>query len=603
MQKVTSLLLLTCALAMPGQAGLKHYYERSVFVYTLHPDLPLEPFLQGRLGIPHPRHARIYHYVTYRYLTGRPLNAFEQRAVKAIWERRGPRSQERSDPLPSRMPSDGPAYQQAAKLFRSNRYAEAAQAFAKLANDRALPWRDWAAYLEGRSLLWHARSAALDRSYLPRLRLAQAAFERVVNDPSMQRMHEPAERLLTRILVITTPKAGLERLGRRLLTRNRLSLREHDLELYLNAYENHPRPEDELTLWLRAYQTGHLPSIELGWRQTGSRAWLLALLQHSKTYQAALVDAALAVPLADPGGAALHFEAARLLAQHGDFARARQVSDAIFRSLDGQPSTQNQAASLRMQLSANWEEFARWAPRRAILRGAETDQSEWPQDHHKPRPFPQFDPVAVQQIQRALPSRLWPDFLSRLPEEMRPAFARSYELRRQLLEGTADPLALLRRCGARPYPKIGVGRGKNEDAPDELRSSYWTLDEKGLGRDNDLPYWQRPQLPDLLIEGPFATAEERAEARAECLRLQRLVPNGFDFVARGILAAVQANPRRPDAPRLLLETLQASGVSWFSTVPKPDVGFAVYRLLHTSYPNSLEAATARDWFEIHFGQR
>jgi hypothetical protein len=60
------LLSLFGALSLPVGAGIKHAYDRAVFVYLRHPDLPMQEFAAGRLGIPHPRHARIYHYITYR---------------------------------------------------------------------------------------------------------------------------------------------------------------------------------------------------------------------------------------------------------------------------------------------------------------------------------------------------------------------------------------------------------------------------------------------------------------------------------------------------------------------------------------------------------
>ena len=43
-------------------AGIKHSFDRPVFVYLHHPDLPIERYAAGQLGIPDPNHARLYLY-------------------------------------------------------------------------------------------------------------------------------------------------------------------------------------------------------------------------------------------------------------------------------------------------------------------------------------------------------------------------------------------------------------------------------------------------------------------------------------------------------------------------------------------------------------
>ncbi len=69
-------------------AGTKHDFPRPVLVFANHPDLPIENFAAGRLGIPQPGHARIYLYAAYRYLDGRPFTPAEQRAYMRAWRLR-----------------------------------------------------------------------------------------------------------------------------------------------------------------------------------------------------------------------------------------------------------------------------------------------------------------------------------------------------------------------------------------------------------------------------------------------------------------------------------------------------------------------------------
>ncbi|MBL8292238.1 MAG: hypothetical protein JNN08_10405, partial [Bryobacterales bacterium] len=80
--------LIVVCLTWTAFAGLKHDFDRPVFVYAHHPDLPVERYFAGELGIPDPAHARIYLYAAYRYLNGRPLSVEEQKTILALQEYR-----------------------------------------------------------------------------------------------------------------------------------------------------------------------------------------------------------------------------------------------------------------------------------------------------------------------------------------------------------------------------------------------------------------------------------------------------------------------------------------------------------------------------------
>lgn len=79
---------LLCA-ALAAEGGLKHAFDRPVFIYMRHPELPLDRFAAGRLGIPEPTWARIYHFVVYRELTGQPLTPAEREAWRTAVDMRG----------------------------------------------------------------------------------------------------------------------------------------------------------------------------------------------------------------------------------------------------------------------------------------------------------------------------------------------------------------------------------------------------------------------------------------------------------------------------------------------------------------------------------
>src|SRR2546421_4185633 len=64
------------------------FFTDAIFVFTKHPDFPLEKFAAGKLGIVTPTWARSYLVVAYRMLAGNPLSDGEAKAVKSLWDDR-----------------------------------------------------------------------------------------------------------------------------------------------------------------------------------------------------------------------------------------------------------------------------------------------------------------------------------------------------------------------------------------------------------------------------------------------------------------------------------------------------------------------------------
>ncbi len=90
---IPKIVMALCALAVaiaaapPARAcGSPYYYAN--FAYELYPDYPLDGFARGNLGILNPRFARSYLYVAYRYLSGKPFDASEQKALLRLWDER-----------------------------------------------------------------------------------------------------------------------------------------------------------------------------------------------------------------------------------------------------------------------------------------------------------------------------------------------------------------------------------------------------------------------------------------------------------------------------------------------------------------------------------
>ena len=60
----------------------------TIFVFTVHPEYPLENFARGDIGTIQPTYARSYLYVAYRYLNGKGFTAEEQSALVDLWSDR-----------------------------------------------------------------------------------------------------------------------------------------------------------------------------------------------------------------------------------------------------------------------------------------------------------------------------------------------------------------------------------------------------------------------------------------------------------------------------------------------------------------------------------
>lgn len=64
------------------------YFPQTFFRFTLHPDVPLDRFAAGELGVLQTTYARSYLVVAYRYLSGENLSAEEQTEVLSLWKER-----------------------------------------------------------------------------------------------------------------------------------------------------------------------------------------------------------------------------------------------------------------------------------------------------------------------------------------------------------------------------------------------------------------------------------------------------------------------------------------------------------------------------------
>ena len=89
--KACVLLLAATLLGLAGTAfPCGPFFPEAVFTFSRHPDLPLEHYLRGQLGIVLPSYSRSHLYLSYRYLAGKPFTPEQLAALEGVWIRRTP---------------------------------------------------------------------------------------------------------------------------------------------------------------------------------------------------------------------------------------------------------------------------------------------------------------------------------------------------------------------------------------------------------------------------------------------------------------------------------------------------------------------------------
>ena len=82
-------LIASTSLLLPqGTQACGPFFTDAIFVYTKHPDFPLERFAKGHLGVLRPSYARSYLFAAYRNLTNAALSDAEAGALKSLWDDR-----------------------------------------------------------------------------------------------------------------------------------------------------------------------------------------------------------------------------------------------------------------------------------------------------------------------------------------------------------------------------------------------------------------------------------------------------------------------------------------------------------------------------------
>jgi len=85
---ILSLILLSALTPVPPAQACGPFFTVTVFIQRIHPDLPLEKYAAGELGIVPPSYPSSYLVAAYRYFVGKGFDPAEQQQLVTLWEKR-----------------------------------------------------------------------------------------------------------------------------------------------------------------------------------------------------------------------------------------------------------------------------------------------------------------------------------------------------------------------------------------------------------------------------------------------------------------------------------------------------------------------------------
>lgn len=274
-----------------------------------------------------------------------------------------------------RIPADDPTlpavlradrrYQIAAASFYAMQYGEARAQFLAIARDRESPWRQTARLVAARALiraenLGVALSTSIDVADDP-LKLADQELRAILADPSMQPLHEAAWDLLAVTTFRRDPERRLREAVQGITGGEKNSahrVRTHFAD-YTLLLDRDVQGSDELTDWIRTFQSGNAAHAISRWQATKKAHWLVAALTHVKPDDAA-VPALLEASASGTEPSVIHHRARLLLAaDRNDQARA-ELDRVLARDIP--VSARNQFLTQRRGVARTLADFLRDTP-------------------------------------------------------------------------------------------------------------------------------------------------------------------------------------------------------------------------------------------------
>jgi TolA-binding protein len=513
-------------------------------------------------------------------------------------------------------------YQVAAAHFYCGRFEDAEAAFQSIADSADSPYRALAAYLVARTRVRQVlfnlpdmppdgpgarkMEGALKEGFVR----ADAAIQKVLDDPKLREVHGPALRLQS--LVRSWLSQGTMAWSCELFSRAIQKGTGTGLGAYLTDLS--PPGEDlakdcpglspdaaEFAEWLQlTRRTEPVDPKDLSkdfnaavarWKKTKHQPWLVMAMLTARADSPglpALLTAAEKVPVSAPAGLTLAWRSVTLLRERKEAELARARLDAIpLEMVRTLPGADNLLRDERLHLARDWDEALRNAPQFNVRDTATASRLDWNSD--TPEPASQtFSAVRVDSLERQLTTRRMREWVSRpwLNPALRrqlswATFARAavleddetlVALAKQLAEAEPKARAELLALAAKPTEEerrfdarlllMGLPVVSARIEPDEDRLA--TVSPQ-LDLTQDLSYfrngWCAPSketvAAPLVAPLSFVSPEEKAEAAAQYKALAQ-AGNSVVFYSRVALDWAKAHPADPRSPIALFRVVRAS---------------------------------------------
>lgn len=166
------------------------------------------------------------------------------------------------------------AYQIAAAKFYAMRYDDARADFLAIANDKASPWRQTARIVAARALLRKATVPAENGFAREPLEQGERELRAILADASLAPLHAAARKLAHFAAFRLRPEERLKELAESLMRGS--SDARGDLDEYTLLLDTQDGGDDDLTKWIRAFQSGKDATAQ--WKATKKLHWLAAAI-------------------------------------------------------------------------------------------------------------------------------------------------------------------------------------------------------------------------------------------------------------------------------------------------------------------------------------
>lgn len=471
------------------------------------------------------------------------------------------------------------AYQIAAANFYAMRYDDARAQFLTVARDTKSQWQPHARLGAIRSLI-RAQSLGVTVRESDPLAIADRELRAILSDASMRPLHDAAWDLLAVTTLRRDPQQRFRDAAKALLG-GETSARRVRVQLadYTVLWDKDVKGDDELTDWIRAFQSGDTAHALARWQLTKSLPWLVAALTHVGSDNAS-VPALLEASAAHTNNTTVAYHRVRLLLAREQYDAARAEADRALAAKDIVYSTRNRFLEQRRALARTLDDYLRDSITKPVAYGEDLSDSE------------ASDPILPQDVAAVL--SYWTPLETLAAAVESESFAafrgslRDVVWTRAMLLGRTDIAKKLD-----PETKDGfdfvlrVARGPHLTpylAPSHRDGPTWWCHG---GTSYDRAALETTPLPR------FLDVEDTADAESEALYK---LDNGADWLFQKILARAKSHPTDDRVPEALSHAIKntrhACGDENTAKLAKQ-----AFQLLHKRYADTQWAAETPYWYK------